>query len=78
MPYYELPELGETVPMRMIHIKYFCSTGTSAPPDSDEMLGRSRLGMAVEQHAAQVFARGTRCPVIERPKRRSHQNPGVN
>lgn len=70
MPYYELPELGETVPMRMMHhIKYFSLDGyigTSPIQTNADVLG---LGMAVEQHAAQVFARGTTMSgVIERPK----------
>ncbi|MGE8033274.1 phage portal protein, partial [Enterobacter mori] len=70
MPYYELPELGETVPMRMMHhIKYFSIDGyigTSPIQTNADVLG---LGMAVEQHAAQVFARGTTMSgVIERPK----------
>lgn len=70
MPYYELPDLGETVPMRMMHhIKYFSLDGyigTSPIQTNADVLG---LGMAVEQHAAQVFARGTTMSgVIERPK----------
>lgn len=70
MPYYHLPELGETLPMRMVHhIKYFSLdgyTGTSPIQTNADVLG---LGLAVEQHAAQVFARGTTMSgVIERPK----------
>ncbi|EAO1993185.1 phage portal protein [Salmonella enterica] len=70
MPYYQLPELGEILPMRLIHhVKYFSLdgyVGTSPIQTNADVLG---LGLAVEQHAAQVFARGTTMSgVIERPK----------
>lgn len=70
MPYYHLPDLGETLPMRMVHhVKYFSFdgyVGTSPIQTNADVLG---LGLAVEQHAAQVFARGTTMSgVIERPK----------
>ncbi|EAV3687736.1 phage portal protein [Salmonella enterica] len=69
MPYYHLPDLGETLPMRMIHhIKYFSMdgfVGTSPLQTNADVIG---LGLAVENHAAQVFARGTTMSgVIERP-----------
>lgn len=70
MPYYHFPDLGETLPMRMVHhIKYFSVdgyTGTSPIQTNADVLG---LGLAVENHAAQVFARGTTMSgVIERPR----------
>lgn len=69
MPYYDIPEIGEILPMRMVHhIKSFSLDGfigTSPIQTNPDVLG---LGMAVEQHAAQVFARGTTMSgVIERP-----------
>ena len=70
MPYYHLPEVSETLPMRMVHhVKYFSMDGyigTSPIQTNADVLG---LGLAVEHHAAQVFARGTTMSgVIERPK----------
>lgn len=70
MPYYHLPEVGETLPMRLVHhVKYFSMDGyigTSPIQTNADVLG---LGLAVEQHAAQVFARGTTMSgVIERPR----------
>lgn len=70
MPYYHLPEVSETLPMRMVHhVKYFSMDGyigTSPIQTNADVLG---LGLAVEQHAAQMFARGTTMSgVIERPK----------
>lgn len=70
MPYYNLPDVGETLPMRMMHhVKYFSLDGyigTSPIQTNADVLG---LGLAVEHHAAQVFARGTTMSgVIERPK----------
>lgn len=70
MPYYHLPDLGETLPMRMVHhIKYFSLdgfVGASPLQTNADVIG---LGLAVENHAAQVFARGTTMSgVIERPK----------
>ncbi|MEG2267211.1 MAG: phage portal protein, partial [Acinetobacter sp.] len=70
MPYYELPEIGETLPMRMIHhVKVFSLDGYigSSPIQTNaDVLG---LNLAVEEHAAQVFRRGTTMSgVIERPK----------
>lgn len=70
MPYYHLPEVSETLPMRMVHhVKYFSMDGyigTSPIQTNADVLG---LGLAVENHAAQVFARGTTMSgVIERPK----------
>lgn len=70
MPYYHLPDVGETLPMRLVHhVKYFSMdgyVGTSPIQTNADVLG---LGLAVEQHAAQVFARGTTMSgVIERPK----------
>ncbi|WP_276851031.1 phage portal protein [Enterobacter oligotrophicus] len=70
MPYYHLPDIGETLPMRMMHhVKYFSLDGyigTSPIQTNADVLG---LGLAVEQHAAQVFARGTTMSgVIERPR----------
>ncbi|CAI2538335.1 phage portal protein, HK97 family [Serratia liquefaciens] len=69
MPYYDIPEIGEILPMRMVHhIKSFSLDGyigTSPIQTNPDVLG---LGMAVEQHAAQVFSRGTTMSgVIERP-----------
>ncbi|MFW5407734.1 phage portal protein [Pectobacterium brasiliense] len=69
LPYYHIPDLGETLPMRMVHhTKYFSLDGyigTSPIQTNADVLG---LGLAVEQHAAQVFARGTTMSgVIERP-----------
>lgn len=70
MPYYHLPEVSETLPMRMVHhVKYFSMDGyigTSPIQTNADVLG---LGLAVEQHAAQMFARGTTMSgVIERPR----------
>lgn len=70
MPYYHLPEVVETLPMRLVHhVKYFSMDGyigTSPIQTNADVLG---LGLAVEQHAAQVFARGTTMSgVIERPR----------
>ena len=70
MPYYELPEIGETLPMRMMHhVKVFSLDGYigSSPIQTNaDVLG---LSLAVEEHASQVFRRGcTMSGVIERPK----------
>ncbi|NRF73115.1 phage portal protein [Citrobacter braakii] len=70
MPYYELPEIGETLPMRMMHhVKVFSLDGYigSSPIQTNaDVLG---LNLAVEEHASQVFRRGTTMSgVIERPK----------
>ena len=70
MPYYRLPDIGETLPMRMMHhVKVFSLDGfigTSPIQTNADVLG---LGLAVENHAAQVFRRGTTMSgVIERPK----------
>ncbi|CNI09253.1 phage portal protein%2C HK97 family [Yersinia frederiksenii] len=69
LPYYDIPSIGEILPMRMVHhIKSFSLDGyigTSPIQTNPDVLG---LGIAVEQHAAQVFARGTTMSgVIERP-----------
>ncbi|NSL16640.1 phage portal protein [Serratia marcescens] len=69
LPYYHLPDLGETLPMRMVHhIKYFSLDGylgTSPIQTNADVLG---LGLAVDKHAAQVFSHGTTMSgVIERP-----------
>ncbi|MBJ3485181.1 phage portal protein, partial [Salmonella enterica subsp. enterica serovar Kentucky] len=70
MPYYELPEIGETLPMRMMHhVKVFSLDGYigSSPIQTNaDVLG---LNLAVEEHASQVFRRGcTMSGVIERPQ----------
>ncbi|ARZ01321.1 phage portal protein [Yersinia ruckeri] len=69
LPYYRLIDVNEILPMRMMHhIKYFSLdgyVGTSPLQTNADVIG---LGMAVEQHAAQVFANGTTMSgVIERP-----------
>ncbi|NYA15752.1 phage portal protein [Serratia fonticola] len=69
MPYYNIPSIGEILPMRMVHhVKSFSLdgyVGTSPIETNPDVFG---LGLAVEQHAAQVFARGTTMSgVIERP-----------
>lgn len=70
MPYYELPEVGEILPMRMMHhVKVFSLDGYigSSPIQTNaDVLG---LNLAVEEHAAATFRRGTTMSgVIERPK----------
>ncbi|WP_116430931.1 phage portal protein, partial [Klebsiella pneumoniae] len=70
MPYYEIPEIGETLPMRMMHhVKVFSLDGyigTSPIQTNADVLG---LNLAVEEHASAVFRRGTTMSgVIERPK----------
>lgn len=70
MPYYELPEIGETLPMRLMHhVKVFSLDGyigNSPIQTNADVLG---LSLAVEDHASQMFRRGTTMSgVIERPK----------
>lgn len=70
MPYYHFPDLGETLPMRLVHhVKTFSLdgyVGNSPIQTNADTLG---LALAVEEHAAQVFRRGTTMSgVIERPK----------
>ncbi len=70
MPYYQLPEVGEILPMRMMHhVKVFSLDGYigSSPIQTNaDVLG---LNLAVEEHAAATFRRGTTMSgVIERPK----------
>ena len=70
LPYYHLIEVGETLPMSMIHhIKDFSIdgfVGLSRLETNADALG---LAMATEQHASAVFQRGaTMSGVIERPR----------
>lgn len=70
MPYYQLTEVNEILPMRMMHhVKVFSLdgyVGNSPIHTNPDVLG---LALAVEEHAAQVFRRGTTMSgVIERPK----------
>ena len=70
MPYYKLTEVGEILPMRMMHhVKVFSLdgfVGNSPIHTNPDVMG---LALAVEEHAAQVFRRGTTMSgVIERPK----------
>lgn len=73
MPYYKLTEVGEILPMRMMHhVKVFSLDGfigNSPILTNPDVMG---LALAVEEHAAQVFRRGTTMSgVIERPKEAS-------
>lgn len=70
MPYYNIPEIGEILPMRMMHhVKVFTLdgyVGTSPIQTNGDVLG---LNIAVEEHASAVFRRGTTMSgVIERPR----------
>ncbi|WP_407261520.1 hypothetical protein [Klebsiella quasipneumoniae] len=59
MPYYQLPEVGEILPMRMMHhVKVFSLDGYRQFPiqTNADVLG---LNLAVEEHAAATFRRGT-------------------
>jgi HK97 family phage portal protein len=70
MPYYHLTDLGETLPMHMVHhIKYFSLDGYVGLSPIDTNADAIGLALATEQHAGAVFQRGaTMSGVIERPK----------
>ena len=70
LPYYNLLDYNETVPMRFIHhIRWFSEnsyTGLSPIQLHKDAIG---LGMATEQHAEKVFSNGTTLSgVLERPQ----------
>ncbi|MBB3142818.1 phage portal protein [Halomonas organivorans] len=70
MPYYELLDLNEVLPMRMVHhVKAFSVdgfVGLSPIATNADAIG---LALATEQHAAAVFQRGTTMSgVIQRPR----------
>ncbi len=70
LPFYHIPEIGEILPMRMMHhVKVFSLDGYigSSPIQTNaDVLG---LNIAVEEHASAMFRRGTTMSgVIERPK----------
>lgn len=69
LPYYNLIDHNEIIPMHMMHhVKAFSFDGyigVSPLQTNADVIG---LGIAVDQHAAQVFANGTTMSgVIERP-----------
>lgn len=70
LPYYHLREVGETVPMSMMHhIKYFSIDGFVGLSPLETNADALGLAMATEQHASAVFQRGaTMSGIIERPK----------
>ncbi len=70
MPYYHLTDLGETLPMHMVHhIKYFSLDGYVGLSPIDTNADAIGLALATEQHAGAVFQRGaTMSGVIERPQ----------
>lgn len=70
MPYYEMLDINEILPMRMVHhVKAFSVdgfVGLSPIATNADAIG---LALATEQHAAAVFQRGaTMSGVIERPR----------
>lgn len=69
LPYYQLLDVNEIIPMRMMHhIKYFSLDGYVGLSPVETNADAIGLALATEQHAAAVFQRGTTMSgVIERP-----------
>lgn len=70
LPYYHLIDERKTLPMRLVHhVKAFSMDGFQGLSPLQTSADAIGLAIAVEEHAAKVFANGTTLSgVIERPK----------